>query len=155
MGEKAFKLGDPDVDQTALALNANLVIGDHASLYATAMASNRDITSFAFYRSKNHSGQGALLAQVYPNGYVPEINQDARDRSVVLGAKGTTGDGLNWDFSYNFGDSLLGFRTQNTINYALGVSSPRSFYDGSLQYTQQVFNADFSKPCLLYTSRCV
>ncbi|MBS0458938.1 MAG: TonB-dependent receptor [Proteobacteria bacterium] len=146
VGETAFKLGDPDVDQTALALNANLAIGDHASLYVTAMASNRDITSFAFYRSKNHSGQGALLAQVYPNGYVPEINQDARDRSVVLGAKGTADNGLNWDFSYNFGDSLLGFRTQNTINYALGVSSPLSFYDGSLQYTQQVLNADFSKP---------
>ncbi|MFT3756689.1 MAG: TonB-dependent receptor [Pseudoxanthomonas sp.] len=145
VGEKAFKLGDPDVDQTAVSLNANFNIGENAHAYATVIGSNRDITSFAFYRSKNHSGQGTLLAQVYPNGYVPEINQDARDRSAVLGVKGATDNGWNWDLSYSFGDNQLGFRTQNTINYALGVSSPHSFYDGALQYTQQVLNADFSK----------
>ncbi len=145
VGQKAFKLGDPDVDQTAVSLNANFNVGENAHVYANVMGSNRDITSFAFYRSTNHSGQGALLAQVYPDGYVPEINQDARDRSAVLGFKGATAGGWNWDISYNMGDSYLGFRTQNTINYALGASSPHSFYDGSLQYTQQVLNADFSK----------
>ncbi len=144
VGQTAFKLGDPDVDQSALSLNANLKIGEN-NLYLSAMSSARDITSFAFYRSKNHSGQGALLAQVYPNGYVPEINQDARDRSVVVGLKGVSASGWNWDLSYNVGDSRLDFRTQNTINYALGATSPRSFYDGALQYTQQVVNADFSK----------
>ena len=144
VGQTAFKLGDPDVDQSALSLNANLKIGEN-NLYLSAMSSARDITSFAFYRSKNHSGQGALLAQVYPNGYVPEINQDARDRSVVVGLKGVSASGWNWDLSYNLGDSRLDFRTQNTINYALGATSPRSFYDGALQYTQQVVNADFSK----------
>ena len=144
VGQTAFKLGDPDVDQSALSLNANLKIGEN-NLYLSAMSSARDITSFAFYRSKNHSGQGALLAQVYPNGYVPEINQDARDRSVVVGLKGVSASGWNWDLSYNLGDSRLDFRTQNTINYALGAASPRSFYDGALQYTQQVVNADFSK----------
>ena len=145
VGQTAFKLGDPDVDQAALSLNANLNIGEN-NLYVSAMSSKRDITSFAFYRSKNHNGQGALLAQVYPNGYVPEINQDARDRSVVVGLKGVSAGDWNWDFSYSLGDSRLDFRTQNTINYALGTNSPRSFYDGALQYTQQVVNADFSKP---------
>ncbi|QNN47621.1 TonB-dependent receptor [Thermomonas brevis] len=146
VGETAFKLGDPDVDQSALSVNADLKVGDNTSLYLTAMGSKRDITSFAFYRSKTHNNQGALLAQVYPDGYVPEINQDARDRSVVLGLKGTSAGGWNWDVSYNLGDNRLDFRTQNTVNYTLGASSPRSFYDGALQYTQQVVNADFSKP---------
>ncbi|MGV8944705.1 TonB-dependent receptor plug domain-containing protein [Thermomonas sp.] len=146
VGQKAFILGDPDVDQLALSANASFKIGDNASLYATFMGSNRNIDSFAFYRSKNHSNQGTLLAQVYPNGYVPEINQYARDRSVVLGAKGSSAGGWNWDLSYDYGNNHLDFRTQNTINYALGSNSPRSFYDGTLEYTQQVFNADFSKP---------
>ena len=146
VGEQAFKLGDPDVDQFAVALNANLHITDNAHLYATVIGSDRDITSFAFYRSKNHSGQGALLAQVYPNGYVPEINQDARDRSVVLGARGTTEAGWNWDISYDFGENDLDFHTQNTINYSLGASSPRRFHAGTLRYRQDVINADVSKP---------
>ena len=146
VGETTFKIGDPEVDATAISANASLKLGENANLYATLMGSNRDINSFAFYRSKNHSGQGALLAQVYPNGYVPEINQYSRDRSVLLGAKGTSGGGWNWDLSYNYGNNHLDFRTQNTINYALGANSPRSFYDGTLEYSQQVFNADFSKP---------
>src|SRR5690606_34776050 len=87
VGEKGFKLGDPDVDQFAISANASLNVTENTHLYATLIASDRDITSFAFYRSKNHSGQGALLAQVYPDGYVPEINQYSRDRSVVLGAR--------------------------------------------------------------------
>jgi len=145
VGQTAFKLGDPKVDATAVSANASLKIGDNASLYATFMGSNRDIDSFAFYRSKNHSGQGALLAQVYPDGYVPEINQYSRDRSVVLGAKGISDSRWNWDISYNYGNNHLDFRTQNTINYALGVNSPRSFYDGTLEYSQHVLNADFSK----------
>ncbi len=146
VNEKAFKLGDPDVDATALSANASLKISDKAQLYATFIGSNRDIDSFAFYRSKTHSGQGALLAQVYPNGYVPEINQYSQDRSVIVGAKGSSDSGWNWDISYDYGYNNLRFRTQNTINYALGASSPRSFYDGALEYSQQVLNADFSKP---------
>lgn len=145
VGEKAFKLGDPDVDQFAVSANANLDITENAHLYATVIGSDRDITSFAFYRSKNHSGQGALLAQVYPNGYVPEINQKSSDRSVVLGAKGTSNAGWNWDISYNFGENDLDFYTQNTINYSLGANSPRRFYDGTLKYRQDVINADLSK----------
>ena len=145
VGEKAFIMGDPDVDAGAVSANASLKLSDAAQLYATLSGSNRDITSFAFYRSKNHNGQGALLAQVYPNGYVPQIHQYSRDRSVVLGAKGTSDGGWNWDISYDYGNNHLDFRTQNTINYTLGVNSPRSFYDGALQYTQHVVNADFSK----------
>lgn len=145
VGERAFKMGDPEVDQFAVSANAAFDIGDSSQLYATLIGSNRDIVSFAFYRSRNHSGQGALLAQVYPDGYVPEINQISQDRSVVLGARGSTGSGWNWDISYNFGENDLDFYTQNTINYSLGVGSPHRFYTGNLQYRQDVVNADFSR----------
>lgn len=145
VGEATFTIGDPDVDATTVAANASIKVAEDTHFYATLIGSNRDIDSFAFYRSKNHSNQGDLLAQVYPNGYVPEINQYAKDRSFVLGGKGGTDSGWNWDISYNYGNNWLNFRTQNTINYALGANSPRSFHDGTLEYTQQVINADFTK----------
>ncbi len=145
VGEVAYIYGDPDVDQAAVSLNAGFNLGENVTLYATGVASNRDITSFAFYRSPNHSNQGALLAQVYPDGYVPRILQLSQDRSLVAGAKGSTDNGWNWDLSYNYGYNHLGFRTGNTINYGLGTSSPDEFYDGALEYTQNVVNADASK----------
>ncbi len=145
VGEKAFITGDPDVQTSAVSADAGFEFSDAADAYATALASNRDITSFAFYRSRNHSGQGALLAQVYPDGYVPQINQYIKDRSVVAGVRGSTAGGFGWDVSYNYGYNRIDFNTRNTINYSLGADSPRSFYDGALEYTHNILNADFTQ----------
>ncbi len=145
IGEKTFVVGDPRVDATAASANASFNFSDNISAYASALLSNRDITSFAFYRSPNHSGQTALLAQTYPDGYVPQINQYSKDRSLVAGVKGNTESGWTWDVSLNHGENTLDFHTRNSINYSLGVNSPTSFYDGTLKYQQDIFNADLTK----------
>ncbi|WP_313494001.1 TonB-dependent receptor [Stenotrophomonas sp.] len=145
IGEKTFVVGDPRVDATAASANASFNFSDNISAYASALLSNRDITSFAFYRSPNHSGQTALLAQIYPDGYVPQINQYSKDRSLVAGVKGNTESGWTWDVSLNHGENTLDFHTRNSINYSLGVNSPTSFYDGTLKYQQDIFNADLTK----------
>lgn len=145
IGEKTFVVGDPQVDASAVSANASFAFSDNVTGYANALLSNRDITSFAFYRSPNHLAQTALLAQVYPDGYVPQINQYSKDRSVVAGVKGSTESGWTWDLSANHGENTLDFHTRNSINYSLGATSPSSFYDGTLKYTQDIFNADFTK----------
>ncbi|WP_282269292.1 TonB-dependent receptor [Stenotrophomonas sp. PS02298] len=145
IGEKTFVVGDPRVDATAASANASFNFSDNVSAYASALLSNRDITSFAFYRSPNHSGQTALLAQIYPDGFVPQINQYSKDRSLVAGVKGNTESGWTWDVSVNHGENTLDFHTRNSINYSLGVNSPTSFYDGTLKYQQDIFNADITK----------
>ena len=145
IGEKTFVVGDPRVDATAASANLSFDFSDNITGYANALLSNRDITSFAFYRSPNHSGQTALLAQIYPDGFVPQINQYSKDRSLVAGVKGNTESGWTWDVSANHGENTLDFHTRNSINYALGVDSPSSFYDGTLKYQQDIFNADFTK----------
>ena len=145
VGQVAYKYGDPQVDAAALSLNAGLELGNGTQAYAQAMASNRDLVSYAFYRSPNHSSQGALLAQFYPGGYVPEIAMLSQDRSLVAGIKGGAADGWNWDLSWNYGYNHLGFQTQNSINYALGTASPTRFRVGALEYTQNVLNADVTR----------
>jgi len=145
IGEVAFVYGDPQVQAASVSATTEFAFTDHLTGYASTIASNRDVVSYAFYRSRNNSNQGELLAQVYPDGFVPEINQIAKDRSAVAGLKGWTDGGWNWDLSYNYGRNDLEFYTQNSINYALGVDSPRRFYDGTLEYTQHVVNADVTR----------
>jgi len=142
IGEVAFKIGDPEVEYRGVSANAGFRFNDQLSAYATAIASNRDITSFAFYRSKNHNAATSLL---YPDGFVPEINQFSQDRSLIAGLKGRYDSGFAWDISYNYGVSKLLFHTRNTMNYSLGAASPRSFYDGALEYTHNILNADFTQ----------
>jgi iron complex outermembrane receptor protein len=143
VGEKAFIIGDPDIETRAISADSSFKFNEHVQGYASAILSNRDVTSFAFFRSKNHN---ALTTQFYPDGYVPEINQYLKDRSLVAGLKGSTEGGFRWDVSYNYGYSRIDFNTRHTVNYSLGANSPTSFYDGALEYTQNILNADFSQP---------
>src|SRR3546814_9090238 len=69
----------------------------------------------------------------------------SQDRSLVAGLKGGNDAGWSWDVSYNYGYNHIGFKTQNTIHYSLGTASPTSFYDGALEYTQNVVNAAVTK----------
>ncbi len=54
----------------------------------------------------------------------------------MAGVKGNTDNGWTWDLSLNHGENTLDFHTRNSINYSLGATSPRSFYDGTLKYQQ-------------------
>ena len=142
VGEVSFIYGDPIVDAAAVSLNSGFRFSDAISGYATAIASNRDITSFAFYRG---SGNANNILSIYPDGFVPEINMLSKDRSLVAGIKGGTESGWNWDLSYNYGYNHIDFWTQNSLNRSLGPNSPTRFYDGALEYTQNIVNADVTK----------
>ncbi len=142
-GQKAFVIGEPEVDFSALSLNAEYALGDKATAYAFSTLSNRDITSFAFFRAPGNPTQN--VPSIYPDGFLPEINNVSRDRSLVVGVRGQSAGGWNWDASFNHGYNNLEFHTRNTLNASIGAGSPTSFYDGALETTQNIANLDFSK----------
>ena len=142
-GQKAFVIGDPEVDAAAASFNAGFDLGDTLSLYAFGTVSNRDITSFAFFRAPGNPNQN--IPSIYPDGFLPEINNVSRDRSIVAGLKGTFGQAWNWDLSFNHGYNNLEFFTRNTLNASIGADSPTSFYDGALETTQNIANFDLSR----------
>jgi len=142
LGQTKFVYGDPEVEAQAVSLNAEFKLTDAITAYAFGIFGNRDITSFAFYRAP---GDSRNIPSIYPDGFVPEINNVSQDRSLVAGLRGDTAGGWKWDASYNYGYNHLEFFTRNTLNTSLGASSPRSFYDGALETTQNIVNLDVSK----------
>ncbi|TWG90474.1 iron complex outermembrane receptor protein [Luteimonas sp. J16] len=142
-GQKAFVIGEPEVDAGAVAFNLDYALGEHVSAYAFGSASNRDITSFAFFRAPGNPTQN--IPSIYPDGFLPEINNISKDRAIVAGLKGFTEGGWNWDLSYNYGYNHLEFYTRNTLNATLGPDSPTEFYDGALETTQNILNLDVSR----------
>lgn len=137
------RYGDPEIDQGAVSFNSEFGFGEHATLYAFGAASNRDVVSNGFFRP---AGDSRNIPSIYPNGFLPTINNVAKDRSTVAGLRGGLGNDWNYDLSYNYGYNNLGFDIRNTLNRSLGPTSPRQFYAGSLEVTQNVANLDFSKP---------
>lgn len=142
LGQTAFVYGDPDVEAHTISLNSEFAVTDRITAYAFAIAGNRDITSYAFFRAP---GDSRNIPSIYPEGFVPEINNVSQDRSIVAGLRGDTAGGWKWDASYNYGYNHLEFFTRNTLNTSLGATSPRSFYDGALETTQNLFNLDLSR----------
>jgi len=142
LGQKAFIYGDPEVDFGAVSANAEFDFSEALTAYAFGIASHRDITSFAFFRGPGHTNN---VREIYPDGFVPEINNISRDRSLVAGLKGESTGGWRWDLSYNYGYNHLAFYTRNTLNAGLGAASPTSFYDGALETTQNIANLDISR----------
>jgi len=143
VGENTYIWGDPEVDDRQAAINANVQLSERLDAYANAIVGNRDILSFAVYRSRGHN---PIVTQFYPDGYVPQIRQFSQDRALTAGLKGQASSGLAWDISYNHGYNHLVFHTLNSLNYTLGANSPTRFYDGILEYTHNILNTDLSLP---------
>src|SRR5690606_29691056 len=58
VGEVAFVYGDPQVQAASVSATTEFAFTDNVTGYASTIASNRDVVSYAFYRSRNHSNQG-------------------------------------------------------------------------------------------------
>jgi iron complex outermembrane recepter protein len=144
-----YREGDPAVRDQNLLLNTQYDITANVQFYAFGHVGHRDGTSPAFFRygRNSPSPSSPLIANIYPNGYLPLENSDSIDRSLVAGLRGTL-DGWRWDLSGNYGGNRVSYTTFNSINLAwlndFG-SSPTSFHDGILKSAQRSFDIDIAK----------
>ncbi|QQP98469.1 TonB-dependent receptor plug domain-containing protein [Lysobacter enzymogenes] len=141
-GRVVHRYGDPEIDQGAFAYNAQYQAAEGVEFYSFGTASRRRAISNGYYRAPGNPNN---ILSVYPDGFLPQIDNVSKDRAAVLGLRGKTAGGWNLDLSYNYGQNQLDFDVRHSLNRTLGASSPRSFYIGSLETTQNVLNADFNK----------
>ncbi len=139
LGRVVQRQGDPEVDSYSLTYNAELPVSDPLTLYSNFIHTRRDTLSNGFYRP---AGDARNIREIYPNGFLPQINNDSTDYSFVGGLRYTVSDTTEIDFSYTYGSNELTFDILNTLNRSLGPTSPRQFYAGKLEVDQGVFNID-------------
>ncbi|MEC5147206.1 TonB-dependent receptor [Chitinophaga sp. 212800010-3] len=126
----------------SLFFNASLPVSDKAEVYAFGGLNYRHGEAAAFYRTP------AQLTQtndtIYPNGFLPLIVTDNRDKSLAAGIRGTLGE---WkvDFSNTFGENGVDFTVSNTLNASMLKASPTSFEAGGYRFQQNTTNLDFSR----------
>ena len=142
---QAQRYGDPDVWDKNLLVNGQYALSQNVQFYAFGHYGERNSISPAFYRAP---GSNALVANIYPLGYLPLENADSIDDSIVAGIRGTTAGGWRWDVSANYGGNRVDYGTRNSINLALlhdTGNSPTSFHDGKLEAAQQSLDVDIAK----------
>ena len=141
LGRVVQRYGDPEVDQGAISYNAQFNPAEGLTVYSFGTYSKRDVISNGFFRP---AGDARNDRSIYPNGFLPQINNVSEDRGLVLGLR-TIALGWNLDLSYNHGQNELTFDILNTLNRSLGASSPTRFYAGALEVTQNILNLDLNR----------
>lgn len=133
--------GDPATEDLNIVVNMGVPLGDTVNFYAFGTYGTRDATSAGFYR---RAADNRNVLSIYPDGFLPLINTDSEDFSVVGGFDGEL-SGWNWDLSLAYGSNSTDFIISNTLNASLGAASARSFQGGGISYSQLTANFDVNR----------
>jgi len=131
-------VGVPDSVNYKAVINSEIVQTDNINIYTNAILNYRDSKASAFYRPPNSDVANS-------NGFLPIINAKILDYGLCAGVKGKFSKDTSWDLSNSYGVNLFHYYVNDSINYTLGNSSPNSFDNGSLKFTQNTTNFDIVK----------
>ena len=138
-------IGNSRVDNAGFFLNARLPITSKVSVYATGGINYRNGKAAGFYRYPFQTTQ--VIKELYPNGFLPDIESKINDQSLLAGINGES-NGYRWDISNVYGGNAFRFDVTNSNNasqFAEGVNAQRNFYAGTLSFYQNTTNASLAK----------
>jgi iron complex outermembrane receptor protein len=139
--------------------NMAIPLGGENELYSFGGYSNRTALGNGFFREFNAADKN--IPQVYPDGFLPRIDNEAQDISLAAGLRGYINDVWSFDFSVVHGRNKYDFDSLNTINASYAAeylannpsasdtniaanAGPTAGYSGGFRFNQTTFNADFS-----------
>jgi iron complex outermembrane receptor protein len=135
--------------------NFGYPLGDKTELYIFGGYGKKEGTSAGFYRYPDGATSivsGAKIyannvLNLYPNGFLPQINTDITDFSTAIGLR-TKFNQWNFDISNTYGINKFDFTIDQSINYtqfAVAGNTQTSFDAGGLKFYQNTVNADISR----------
>lgn len=146
--EHNLHIGQSKLLNTGFVVSAGSPVKENSTtqIYLNAGYNYRKGVAAGFYRYPKQTSQ--VIAELYPDGFLPEINSKINDKSFTAGIKGITKSGWNWDISDIYGGNSFRFDVTNSNNasqYADGANAQTEFYAGTLKFNQNTLNANFSK----------
>lgn len=137
-----FQVGDAQIKQGQLFLNAEYPINEKWNLYSFGGASVKQGEGFGFRRLPSETSN--VVLSLFPNGFQPILGSKIYDFSYAVGTKYQNN---NWtlDLSNTFGSNVFNYDVRNTNNASMGAQSPTRFNAGSHGFLQNTFNVDVSK----------
>jgi iron complex outermembrane recepter protein len=131
-------------------INGSLPLGSKSELYAAGGVTYRTGSGYGNNRIPVSRNQQPLRADgtlYYPDGFLPAIQSIINDQSLIAGIKTKLGD-WNADLSNTYGRNTFRFDVLNSGNSTLpsGNDQQTQFYAGTLKFSQNTTNLDFSRP---------
>ena len=150
--------GNSESEFTSLFYNMSLPVGE-VELYSFGGYSERTALGNGFYRDFNAAAKN--VTQVYSDGFLPRIYNEAQDISFALGVKGEINTDWGYDVSAVYGENQYDFTSRNTLNASYAAeyvlnnpnasdadiaanSGPKGGYSGGFRFDQTTVNADIN-----------
>lgn len=150
--------GNSESEFTSLFYNMSLPMGE-TELYSFGGYSERTALGNGFYRNFDQASKN--VTQVYGDGFLPRIYNEAQDISLALGVKGEINTDWGYDVSAVYGENQYDFTSRNTINASYAAeyvannpsasdadivanSGPNGGYSGGFRFDQTTVNADIN-----------
>ena len=144
--------GDAETEFTTLFYNAMIPLAG-GELYSFGGLSNRTALGSGFYRDFNRVERN--VPQVYPDGFLPNIDNEADDSSFAIGYRTGLDNDWRMDASVTYGVNEYGFTSRNTINSSIAAeylfnnpaasdtdiaanAGPTSGFSGGFEFDQRI-----------------
>src|SRR5262249_6839828 len=134
-----MKIGESAATVGLVFYNMELPLSDYTTLYSFGGITHRDGRAAGFYRFPKQTN--AVVAEVYPDGFLPEIHSHIDDLSMTAGVR-TRRQGWDVDLSLSHGENQFLFNVERTNNASLGTRSPTSFDAGRLSSAETTLDLD-------------
>ncbi|CAD7731229.1 Vitamin B12 transporter BtuB [Xanthomonas hydrangeae] len=141
-----------DYALTSAAVNAGRSLGDTLQVYVTGTASDRTASAVQNFRqpatiSGVYDAAGVLT--VWPDGFSPSIQSKEQQYNGTAGFKGALA-GWDYDASVTYNRDTIRTYTRDSANFSLAYpGAPTDFYDGKVDYLQQLANLDLRRAIAL------
>ena len=139
-------IGNSEVRNYGIMVNMGYPFKKDVQFLLTAGYNYRDGKGAGFYRYPKQTTQ--VIAELYPDGFLPEINSIIRDKYLTAGFEGKLASNWSWDISQAVGGNTFRFDVTNSNNasqYALKETAPTEFYAGKLLFSQYTTNLNVSR----------
>ena len=137
--------------------NMAIPLSGEKEFYSFGGYSNRTALGNGFFRAFGSAAQN--VPQVYPDGFLPRIDNEAQDTSLSAGLRGDINNDWTFDVSVVHGANKYDFNSKNTINASYAAeylannsnasdadiaanAGPTSGYSGGFRFDQTTFNLD-------------
>lgn len=133
--------GDAYLHDVGGFVNGGTTLTNGIELYGFGGLSHRFGDASGFWRRPLDD---RTLRNIYPDGFLPNIQSDIWDGSGTVGARGAV-SGWQWDLSGQYGRNAFKFAVTNSANVSLGPTSPTRFDAGQLRFGQFTTNLDVGR----------
>ena len=137
------KQGLPKGYTYSVGYDGEIPISNDVTLYSFATAAHQFSQNFGIFRP---AASLQTLTQIYPNGYLPEFIVSTDDGQFVLGAKGSSFFGWDWDLSTSLSDTVAKIHNNRGLNPSLGpINAQTNFRLGDIVAVESTTNLDLSR----------